>query len=59
MRVKLPILKGNDNLIISFGSPILFIRVECNWRIRFTGYKAVLFRMPRISFYWGSYDSDF
>jgi len=63
--LKLPIKKGKGNLIVKFESPIVFTRVEDGWtRIGDSyykpyGYGAILFRMPKIVFYWGDYDSDF
>ena len=60
--MKLPIRKDGENLIISVSSPILFLRVESNWRFGFRGYRAVLLRSPRINIYWsewGDYDEDF
>jgi len=63
--LKLPFKKGDNNLIVTFKSPIVFTKVEDSWT-RFgdsyfkpEGYRAILLRMPKIVFYWGDYDSDF
>ena len=64
--MKLPIKKGENNLIVTFESPIVFTRVGDGWTkfgdswFKQEGYRAILFRIPKISFYWGgNYDSDF
>jgi len=63
---KLPFKKGDNNLIVTFESPIVFTRVGDGWTrfggslFKQEGYRAILFRMPKISFYWReSRDSDF
>jgi hypothetical protein len=60
--MKLPIRRDGENLILSISSPIIFIRVESsrNFGIWFSGYPAILFRLPRLNIYWGQeYESDF
>jgi len=55
----------NMKFRIRFESPIIFTRVDDGWtmigetRMKQEGYRAVIFRLPRISFYWSQYDSDF
>jgi len=63
--LKLPIEKGKDNLMLRFESPIVFRMVGDGWT-RFgdsyhkeKGHRAILFRVPKIVFYWVDHDTDF
>jgi hypothetical protein len=60
--MKLPIRRGVKVLSLRFEAPIVFTRVNANWRTRCEGYFAIVVRsvLPKISFYWGEeYDADF